>query len=181
MHWALDFRGRPHQVALGVALGVFIAFTPTFGIQMAMAVIFATFLQANRAAALAGVWISNPLTMVPMYLGAYYLGLLFMPGQGVTNVRERLVSVLFDDQGHWLSLQDQVTQGLALGEEILVPMAIGGTLLGLLVGAVSYGAMRVIIRIGRSIRIHHHRRKKQLAQRKERKKGKTDSASVPTG
>ena len=55
-------RGLPEEIAKGVALGIFIGMTPTFGFQMAIALFFAYLLRENRLAAILGVWITNPVT-----------------------------------------------------------------------------------------------------------------------
>ena len=54
-------RGLPEEIAKGVALGIFIGMTPTFGFQMAIALLFAYLLRENRLAAILGVWVTNPV------------------------------------------------------------------------------------------------------------------------
>ncbi|WP_154934609.1 DUF2062 domain-containing protein [Gimesia maris] len=72
-----------HSIALGTAIGMFIALTPTVGIQMLMVlcVAFLTrpFFKFNQVASLITVYVSNPLTIVPIYwfdykIGTYYVG-----------------------------------------------------------------------------------------------------------
>ncbi|MFO7955526.1 MAG: DUF2062 domain-containing protein [Candidatus Brocadiia bacterium] len=66
----------PHRraVANGLALGLFIAFTPTIPFQMLLAVAGAVVLKVNLPAAVVGVWVTNPFTAVPIYLTANRLG-----------------------------------------------------------------------------------------------------------
>lgn len=63
-----------HSVSLGVSLGLFVGLTPTVGIQMLVVIVIGTLIKANRIVAVAWVWISNPVTMIPMYYGYYWLG-----------------------------------------------------------------------------------------------------------
>lgn len=72
-----------HSIALGTAIGMFIALTPTVGIQMliVLCVAFLTgpFFRFNKIASLITVYVSNPLTIVPIYwfdykIGTYYVG-----------------------------------------------------------------------------------------------------------
>lgn len=49
------------------AVGMLVAFTPTTGVQMVIAGFLSWLLRANKATSVAVVWISNPITMVPMY------------------------------------------------------------------------------------------------------------------
>jgi hypothetical protein len=62
----------PHRIALGMAIGVFISWTPTVGFQMLAAVPLAYLLRANRVAGVIGVYLSNPFTLVPMYWLDYH-------------------------------------------------------------------------------------------------------------
>ena len=62
----------------GVLIGIFIAFIP-MPMQMAAVLLFMPLLRFNVPIALAMCWLSNPLTMPPMYYmeyltGAYILG-----------------------------------------------------------------------------------------------------------
>ena len=63
------------QVAGGLALGVFVALTPTMGVQMFIAGIAAFFLRLNIPISLAACWITNPLSAPVVYGLQYELGL----------------------------------------------------------------------------------------------------------
>ncbi len=52
----------PPKVAAGVAVGVFLGIFPTFGLGLVLAYVFAMIFRINKAAALAGSLIMNPLT-----------------------------------------------------------------------------------------------------------------------
>jgi len=62
-------------VAGGVALGVFIALTPTVGAQMLISGIAAYFLGVNIPVAVTCAWITNPITIPIIYPLQYKLGL----------------------------------------------------------------------------------------------------------
>jgi uncharacterized protein (DUF2062 family) len=70
----LRIRGRPRDVALGLALGIFIGMTPSIGIQMALAVFMAALFKWNKLSAATGVWITNPLTAPFIYSINYVIG-----------------------------------------------------------------------------------------------------------
>lgn len=78
--WLLRHQGTPYNLAMGFAVGLFVALTPTVGIQMILGASIAHLLRANRALPVALAWISNPLTMGPLYYFNYRVGLLFLPG-----------------------------------------------------------------------------------------------------
>ncbi|WP_447979685.1 DUF2062 domain-containing protein [Candidatus Nitrospira bockiana] len=65
----LHLRESPHRTALAFAVGVFIAFSPTYGLHTLM-VLFCTWaLRLNFLALMAGALLNNPWTIVPI-LGA---------------------------------------------------------------------------------------------------------------
>jgi hypothetical protein len=85
--WLLRHQGSSHSIALGVAVGLFVALTPTVGIQMVVSGVVAHWLRANRPIPIALAWITNPLTVVPVYYFNYRVGLLFLPGDPETGRR----------------------------------------------------------------------------------------------
>lgn len=68
--WKTDKR----SLAGGLALGLFVAFTPTIPLQMLLAAAGAILFKVNLPIALAACWITNPLTAVPIYMAAWRLG-----------------------------------------------------------------------------------------------------------
>lgn len=69
-------------VSRAVAVGLFLSFIPLPG-HMLLAALLAILLHANLLISVVLVWISNPLTMGPMYFFAYEVGvhLLHLPHQ----------------------------------------------------------------------------------------------------
>jgi uncharacterized protein (DUF2062 family) len=67
-------------VSRGVGIGLFIALTPTVGFQILMMLGACLVLRGNFPVAFLASWISNPLTMAPLYFGYHALGeLIFSP------------------------------------------------------------------------------------------------------
>jgi uncharacterized protein (DUF2062 family) len=58
----------PEKIAGGVALGIFLGVFPTFGLGFVLAIALASWLHVNRAAALIGSLIMNPITS-PLFWG----------------------------------------------------------------------------------------------------------------
>ena len=63
-----------HSVARAFAIGLFFAWVP-LPLQMAMSGFAAFYFRANLPIAVALVWVSNPITMPPLFFFAYQLGL----------------------------------------------------------------------------------------------------------
>jgi uncharacterized protein (DUF2062 family) len=75
-HW-LKFRrlqDDPRKIAGGMALGVFIAITPTIPFHMVGALALAALLRVSPVTAFLGIQICNPLTIPAIYLAAYKVG-----------------------------------------------------------------------------------------------------------
>lgn len=70
----LHANDSPHRIALGIALGLFLAWTPLYGFHILMALGLSILLRANKFAALTSVWVCNPFTIIPIYYPNYLLG-----------------------------------------------------------------------------------------------------------
>jgi uncharacterized protein (DUF2062 family) len=75
-HWLkfLRLQDDPRKLAWGMALGVFIAFTPTVPFHTVAALSLATLLRVSPVTAFLGIQVCNPLTIPPFYLAAYKVG-----------------------------------------------------------------------------------------------------------
>ncbi|MGK7344987.1 MAG: DUF2062 domain-containing protein [Candidatus Nitrospinota bacterium M3_3B_026] len=67
-----SFKVEP--LARGLALGLFVAFTPTVGFQMLVACLLILFFPGNLPVALAACWVTNPFTAGPIYYMEYKVG-----------------------------------------------------------------------------------------------------------
>jgi uncharacterized protein (DUF2062 family) len=73
-----ELRGKPHEISLGMAIGVFIGVTPTIPLHTVLAILLAMLMRASKLAAALGVWIANPLTIPFFYYASYRLGLFVL-------------------------------------------------------------------------------------------------------
>jgi hypothetical protein len=80
--WRLERR----SVAGGLAVGVFIALTPTVGVHFVLTVVIAFLLRVNIPAALLASLILNPLVLVPIYAGEHELGAWILDRLSRANV-----------------------------------------------------------------------------------------------
>jgi uncharacterized protein (DUF2062 family) len=70
----LHISDSPHKIALGVAIGIFVGWTPVIGPHMIMALALCAVLRANKLVGVACVWVSNPFTFPFIYPPSYLVG-----------------------------------------------------------------------------------------------------------
>lgn len=135
----LQLDDTPHSIALGAALGMFITFTPTVGIQVLIVLILSMVVRFNRFAAIVIIYLSNPVTIIPIYYADYVIG-LFVQGESGLSLEE--FGLLWDQSvitagevGFWGATQVLFK---SLGTDVIIPMFIGGGVLGGFVGVVTY-------------------------------------------
>jgi uncharacterized protein len=69
----------PWRIALALAIGVFISFTPFLGFQTLLALLIATVCRLNKAAVVVGAWLNLPWFMPLVYAGALWVGGALLP------------------------------------------------------------------------------------------------------
>ena len=121
----LKIRGNPREIALGMALGLFIGMTPIMGLHIATAVPLAALFKWNKISAAAGVWITNPLTAPVIYPITYVVGKPFLGASRPVNLP--LAEGL-----------DAVIKMLLKAPEIFWAMTIGGVILGVPLALIGY-------------------------------------------
>lgn len=135
----VTLKGSPEAIALGTAIGVLIAFTPTIGFQMLLGAFIATLVGASRPAAMVPAFITNPVTIPPVYAFTYWLGRFMWRGPSVAEVYSRLVgTVRALGRLSWYEFSSQFAQFLKMGADVFVAMMIGGVIVGGILGAASY-------------------------------------------
>lgn len=126
-------RATPDEIAKGIALGVFIGMTPTFGVQMFIALFFAFLLRENKIAALVGVWVTNPVTAPIIYTLEYESGRLLL-GLERSSIPMELSSEALR----------------SLGWDVLWPICVGSVILGTLCSSLAYALTLRLIPIVRT-------------------------------
>lgn len=161
--------GAPGEVAGGMALGLFIAMLPIMGAQMPIAVVCAeivrrlTGLKLSRIAAAAGVWLTNPVTAVPIYWAVFKIGQPFarlvLPDRHLSPegtdlsaaVSEAAVATdpsLMPDSGVLAAIGRKVLGSLASSSyvtELVVGLVIGGVITGIPIAIVGYKVTHAIV------------------------------------
>lgn len=133
-----ELQGNPHYVALGMAIGVFVSITPSIPFHTVIAVTMAYLLGASRPAAIIGVWVSNPFTVVFLYIACYKLGImLFGNSFGDAETVRALVAVM--ESG--IPLEEQIHVFVDFFHtrlRLFFAMIAGGVILGIPCGIIAY-------------------------------------------
>lgn len=70
----LSLDSHPGHISAGFAVGVFISFTPFFGLHTPLAIVAAFIFRLNKLTCITGAWVNTPLTIVPILGLSYKLG-----------------------------------------------------------------------------------------------------------
>ena len=123
------FHLNRRSVSMAFFVGLFMSFVPLPS-QMIMAAAVAILIRCNLPIAVGLVWISNPVTMPPIFYFAYKVGATLL------NTPER--EFTFDLSWEWL--------GTEL-EAIWQPFLLGCTVSGLVFGLLGYTSIRLLWRL----------------------------------
>ena len=134
--WHLNRR----SVSTAFFVGILVAFMPTLG-QMIIAAAAAVILRCNLPVSVALVWISNPLTIPPIFYGCYRLGVLIL-GAPEAHIDWSAGPTIFVEQLH----------------RIFWPLITGCTVAGIFFASLGYFFVRVFWRL-HVIRAWNKRRK----------------------
>ena len=118
--WHLNRR----SVSMAVAIGLFFAWVPT-PTQMAFAAMAAIYFHANLPISVVLVWITNPITMPPLFYFAYRVGLSFMNRESPSE------SFQFSLDAMWNGLGD-----------VWQPFLVGCLILGITCSSIGYHGIR---------------------------------------
>ena len=110
------------MITRGIAIGLFWGFIP-MPLQMLAVMAVTPFIRFNVPIAISMVWLSNPLTMPPMYYMEYLTGNLILGRDGVENIELTL---------EWFS------QNMG---DIFIPLYVGTAFYSIVVSGIIYLAL----------------------------------------
>ncbi|MDB4111214.1 DUF2062 domain-containing protein [Yoonia sp.] len=168
----------PEKISRGIWAGVFICFTPLFGLHFVFSAIIARLLRGNIFAALMATFFGNPVTFPPIGWVSITLGswLLDVPQAKVAGLGEKFADASYDvwhnlfaiftsERINWRGMQ-------VFYDDVFFPYLVGGLLPGLVTATVSYYLAVPLIRA------YQMRRKKVLRAKLDqlnKKKSPVDS------
>lgn len=154
----------PHRIALGVALGMFTAFLPLLGLHTITALMLAFITRANKAIALLCSWISNPFTVIPIFVPCYLLGRAVVgifrtaPPTDTAEVAEILKQTLsFSTLKSALTTTEFWRESAALFGKIGLELITGCLICGIIIAISSYFIIK------KMVIVHRIKHKKKIA------------------
>jgi uncharacterized protein (DUF2062 family) len=152
----------PEKISRGIWAGVFICFTPLFGLHFVFAAVIARLIGGNLFAAIMATFFGNPITFpaigyVSIKLGAWLIG---VPENKVAGFGEKFAAASYDVWHNLLAIftSDRINwRGMQVFyDDVFFPYLIGGVLPGLLTATLCYYLCVPLIRA------YQMRRKKVL-------------------
>ena len=134
-----------HAVSKAFLVGIFVAFIP-MPFQMVLAAALAVWFNCNLPISIALVWITNPLTMPPVFYFTYRVGTFLLNRDSVP--------VDFEFTVEWLSSKLV---------DVGVPLYVGSIVCGVMFGVIAYGLIQFLWR--RKIRSDWRERQQRRATR----------------
>ncbi len=128
----LTVEGSSRRIAFAFALGVFVGMSPFLGLHTLMAIGIAVAFRFNKVVTLAGAYITNPWTIIPIYTFSTWLGVK------LTGSEDALSSINF----HSINIFNI----FRMLEGLLVPFFVGTLFVGSIAGVVSYFIVKTILR-----------------------------------
>jgi len=173
MHRLRRLPDPPHRIARGVAAGVFVCFTPLFGLHFFLAAFLAFLMQGNILAALLATFFGNPLTFpliagISLELGSWMSG---TPGgfhfeivtrafsQASVELWANFRAIFNGDAADWHRMG-------AFYRGVFWPYLIGGIVPGIIAGVACYMLTRP------AVAAYQKRRVKKLQERFEKRRAK---------
>jgi uncharacterized protein (DUF2062 family) len=145
----LHLGDSPRRTALAFAIGVFIAFSPTYGLHTISVFLFAWAFRLNVVAMLAGSLVNNPWTLLPILGSTMWVGLKLLPSSAPPPLNwSQFTFQMLSNPSHftfqmlWYQLQP-----------FFLPFVVGATVLGILASLMAYPLVRVGLQ-----RYHEHQR-----------------------
>ncbi|MBF0472668.1 MAG: DUF2062 domain-containing protein [Nitrospirae bacterium] len=123
LNYIMSIDDTPKRLALSFGIGVFIAVSPLWGLHTVLGIGLAVFFNLNKVVTIAGVYVSNPWTFIPIYTFTTWFGIKIM--------RKDIPSVSID----WKHITfSNFFDSLSV---FLWPFVIGSTIIAIISGIIS--------------------------------------------
>lgn len=138
----------PHRIARGIFAGVFVTFSPFFGMHFFLAAGLAWVMRGNIVASLLATFVGNPLTFLAigaasLQTGYFLLGIRHVPDfeehgtlgtkfvDAGRDLQDNIWALFTDDRADWMRLE-------VFYDEVFFPYMVGGIIPGLITATAFY-------------------------------------------
>ena len=129
-----ELQGSPNYLAKGVAIGVFIGFAPLLPLKTILIVTLSLVLSGSTVAGiLSCTVICNPITYLPLYYIAWWVGDLLLPGRASWEQLEICINAM-----NTLGIREALMLVAETGFDTGLVMLAGGTIIALPLAILSY-------------------------------------------
>lgn len=160
---------QPHRIARGIFAGIFVTFSPFFGLHFFLAAALAKIMRGNIIASLFATFVGNPLTFVPIAALSMQTGNLLLGRTGASDneihrslggkfvdawgdLKHNFMAMFTDEKADWHNLY-------VFYDEVFFPYMIGGLVPGAIAGVLGYYVSLPVIQA------YQNRRKGRLKEK----------------
>lgn len=124
----LTIRDTPNKLAISFAVGIFLGLSPLIGLHTVLALAIAWIFRLNRLTTMSAVYVTNPVSIIPIYTFCTWVGVLIL-GSDIVLTDVDWAHLTMGDLLHDLSY-------------LLMPFVVGCTAVGLTAAVVCYFLIR---------------------------------------
>jgi|TARA_Y100000310_G_scaffold68970_2_gene64311 uncharacterized protein (DUF2062 family) len=143
-HKAARSKTSSHEIALGMAVGIFIGFLPFLGFQFLIGLVAIFLFRINKITTLLGVFVTNPITIPPIFAFNYIVG-KFIVGAPLTS------------SGNLLSINTLL--------ENFKPLMIGSVVVGFVVAIIAYCIAFAVVKRIKRLHLKEKMKKSKIAKK----------------
>jgi uncharacterized protein (DUF2062 family) len=168
----------PEKISRGIWAGVFVAFTPFYGLHFICAALLAKLMRGNILASLLATFFGNPLTYLPIAATSLWFGHLILgrrPTDGIERSLGKKFTEAWADLWHNLKaiFTDETMEWAGLvrfHDDVFLPYLVGGLIPGVITASIVYGLSVPVIRA------YQNRRRKKLEAKLAQLRGENPPA-----
>jgi uncharacterized protein len=129
----LKFDLPAYKISLSLALGIFIGLTIPMGFQTLIVLPIAILLRCNFPVAWGATAISNPFTILPIYIAAAFIG------EKITGIKISLTEI------NYVIINPTTDNFRSLGHDTFIVLIIGTSIIGLVLSVIVYYISLILI------------------------------------
>ena len=148
----IRLRGEPHELALGMALGIFVGMMPIMPFHMALSIALALVFKGSKITAALASWISNPLDWYILYYLNYKIGSFVLEHSKESRDFSSLMESVRNG-GEGMAFMKEI---VGASGSLVTAFLTGGLIMGMVASVPSYFIFLKVFRYIQSLREKRH-------------------------